>query len=119
MEKIQVGGGTVWWEFLELYEVLESMGQKSFGFCSVNLLLLSLSSMQYMYAEVKNDMLIQYNFAMLVKYLKIVIKLMKLGYNIPSFSVSMDASNVSKPLALSTAHKSIIGGVNPNHVISI
>ena len=56
---------------------------------------------------------------MLVKYFEGIIPLMKLVDYIPSFSVSMDASNVSKPLALSTAHKSIIGGVNPNHVISI
>ena len=44
---------------------------------------------------------------------------MKLGDNITSFGVSIDAYKVSKHLALSTAHKAIIGGVHPNHVVYI
>ena len=42
----------------------------------------------------KNDMLIKYNFEMLVKYSEGIIPLMKLGYNINSLSVSIDAPNV-------------------------
>ena len=62
-------------------------------------------------------MFIQYNSEILVKYLEGIILLMKLGDNISSFSVSIDAYKVSKTLALSTLHKAIIGGVHPNHVI--
>ena len=56
---------------------------------------------------------------MLVKSLEVIILLMDLGDNINSFSVSIDAYKVSKTLVLSTAHKAVIGGVHPNHVISI
>ena len=56
---------------------------------------------------------------MLVKYLEGIIPLMKFGDNIPSFSVSIDASKVSKTLALSTAPKAIVGGFHPNHAVSI
>ena len=64
-------------------------------------------------------MLIQYNFEILVKYLEGSIVLIKLGDDIPSFRVSIDASKVSKTLALSTSHKDIIGGVHPSRIISI
>ena len=56
---------------------------------------------------------------MLVKYLEVIIMLMDLGDNITSFSVSIDAYKESKTLALSTAHKAVIGGVHPNIVISV
>ena len=72
--------------------------------------------MQYICAKGKHDMLIQYNFEMLVKPLEGIIPLMKLGDKILSFSVSIAASKVSKTLALSTKHKAIFGGFHPNHV---
>ena len=56
--------------------------------------------MQYIYSKEKNDMLIQYNFEMLVKYFEGIIPLMKLGDNIPSLIVSIDAYKVSTTLAL-------------------
>ena len=95
------------------------MGRKYFGLCSGNLLGTSLRYMRYIYAKENNYILIQYNFEMLVKYLDGIIPLMKLRDNIPSFSVSMDASNVSENLSLTTTHKSIIDGVHQNHIISI
>ena len=42
--------------------------------------------------KTKKDMLIQYNFEMLVKYLEGITPLMKLGDNIPFFSVPIDSS---------------------------
>ena len=56
---------------------------------------------------------------MLVKYLEGIIPLMILGDKITSFSVPIDASEVSKTFSLSTAHKAIVCGVHPNHFISI
>ena len=71
------------------------------------------------YMQKKNDMLILYNFDMLVKFWRVLKTLIKLVDNIPSLSVSTDSYHLSKTLAPSTAHKAIVDGVHLNHVISI
>ena len=43
--------------------------------------------------------------------------MMKVGYTIPSFIVSIDSSNVSKLCTLSTSHKYINCGVYQHHFI--